>query len=86
MKVMWDMPIITGNNVGANRPDIVIHDSEARTYSLIDMAVPVNRNVNKKVAKKILKYKDVAIELEKMLGTHKHTNITYCDWRTRHYR
>ena len=61
---MWDIPIITGKNVGANRPYIVIHDSEARTYSLIDMAVPVERNVNKKVAEKILKYKDLAIELK----------------------
>ena len=64
MTLMWDMPIITGKNVGANRPDIVIHDSEARTCSLIDMAVPIDRNVNKKVAEKILKYKDLAIELK----------------------
>jgi len=49
-----------------NKPDIVIRDNEKGTYMLIDVAISGDRNVVKKEAEKILKYKDLTIEIQRM--------------------
>ena len=54
-----------------NKLDIVIRDNEKRTCMLIDVAISGERNVFKKEAKKILKYKDVAIEIQRMWNVKK---------------
>jgi len=40
-----------------NKPDIIIRDNKQGTCRLIDVAIPGERNVIKKEAEKILKYK-----------------------------
>jgi hypothetical protein len=42
-----------------NKPDIKIRDNKKGTCMLIDVAIPGYRNVIKKEAEKILKYKKV---------------------------
>jgi len=42
-----------------NKPDIIIRDNEKGTCMLIDVAISGDRNVIKKEAEKILKYKDL---------------------------
>ena len=51
-----------------NKPDIIIRDNETRTCMLIDVrvAIPGDRDVIKKEAEKILKYKDLTIEIQRM--------------------
>ena len=49
-----------------NKPDIIIRDNEKRTCMIIDVAIPGDRNVIKKEAEKILKYKDLTIEIQRM--------------------
>jgi hypothetical protein len=49
-----------------NKPDIIVRDNEKRTRISIDVAIPGDRNVIKKEAEKILKYKDLTIEIERM--------------------
>jgi len=44
----------------------LICDNENRTCMLIDVAISGDRNVIKKEAKKILKYKDLTIEIYRM--------------------
>ena len=51
-----------------NKPDIIIRDNEKRTCMLIDVAISGDRNVIKKEAEKILKYKDLTIEIQRMLN------------------
>ena len=63
---MWDMTQITDTRTRHNRPDILIIDKKSRKGTLIDVAIPVDRNINVKVAEKITKYKDLQIELQKM--------------------
>ena len=41
-------------------------DNEAGTYMLIDVAISGDRNMIKKEAEKILKYKDLTIEIQRM--------------------
>ena len=48
------------------KPDIIIRDNEKGTCMLIDVAISGDRNVIKKEDEKILKYKDLAIEIQRM--------------------
>jgi hypothetical protein len=56
----------TDRTIPSNKPDIVIRDNEKGTYMLIDVAIPGDRNVIEKEAEKILKYKDLTIEIQPM--------------------
>jgi enolase len=56
----------TDRNLPNNKPDIIIRDNEKRTRIVIDVAIQGDRNVIKNEAKKILKYKDLAIEIQRM--------------------
>ena len=63
--ILWDMPIPTDKNVKSNRPDITIHDTKRKTCMFIDISVPVCCNVVNKEAEKIIKYRDLEIEVQK---------------------
>jgi len=54
------------NNINNNKPDIIIRDNEKGTCMLIYVAISGDRNVIKKDAEKILKYKDLTIEIQRM--------------------
>jgi hypothetical protein len=49
------------NNNPNNNPDIIIRDNKKRTCMLIDVVISGDRNLIKKEAEKILKYKDLTI-------------------------
>jgi hypothetical protein len=49
-----------------NKPDIIIRDNEKGTCMLIGVAISGDRNVIKKETEKILKYKDLTIEIQRM--------------------
>lgn len=63
--ILWDVSIITDKKVMCNRPDITIHDTKNRTCLFIDVSVPVCRNVVRKEAEKIVKYRNLEIEIQK---------------------
>jgi len=63
--IMWDSPITTDKKVCANRPDITIHDRKERKAVLIDFSVPYDTNIVEKTAEKLIKYKDLEIEIQK---------------------
>jgi len=46
-----------------NKPDITICDNKQGTCISIDMAISADRNVNKKEAEKILKCKNLTVEI-----------------------
>jgi len=54
----------TDRTIPNNKPDIIIRDNVKETCMLIDVAIPGDRNVIKKEAEKILKYKDITIEIQ----------------------
>jgi hypothetical protein len=56
----------TDTEVTANRPDIVIKNTEEKTRTLIDAAIPADRNAVQKEAEKKLKYKSLGIEIQRM--------------------
>jgi hypothetical protein len=56
----------TDRTIPNNKPDIIIRDNEKGTCMLINIAIPGDRNVIKKVAEKILKYKNLTTEIQRM--------------------
>ena len=62
---MWDSPILTDKRVCANRPDITIHDRKERKAVLVDFSVPYDTNIVEKTAEKLIKYRDLEIEIQK---------------------
>jgi len=64
--IMWNQQVQTDRTIPNNKPDIIIRDNENRTCMLIDVAISEDRNIFKKEAEKILKYKDFTIEIQGM--------------------
>jgi hypothetical protein len=55
--ILWNEQVQTDRTIPNNKPDIIIRDSEKGTCMLIDVAISRERNVIKKEAEKILKYR-----------------------------
>jgi len=64
--ILWNQQVQTDRTIPNNKPDIIIRDNEKGTCMLIDVAVSGDRNVIKKETEKILKYKDLTIEIHHM--------------------
>jgi len=64
--ILWNQQVQTNRTIPNNKPDIIIRDNEKRTCMLIDAAISGGRNVIKKEAEKILKYKDLTTEIQRM--------------------
>ena len=64
--ILWDQQVQTDRTIPNNKPDIIIRDNEKGTCVLIDVAISRDRNVIKKEAEKILKYKDLTIEIQRV--------------------
>jgi hypothetical protein len=54
------------HNNNNNRPDIIIKNKKEKTCTLLDVAIPADRNVVQKEAEKKLKYKSLCIEIQRM--------------------
>jgi len=57
--VLWNQAVHTDRKVAANRPDIIIKNKQEKTCTLIDVAMPTDRNVVQKEGEKKLKYKSL---------------------------
>ena len=53
----------THREVTANRPDIIIKNKKEKTYTLIDVVIPADRNFVQNEAEKKLKYNSLCIEM-----------------------
>jgi len=63
--VLWNQSVHTNREVTANRPDIIIKNKNEKTCTLLDVAIPADRNVVQKEAEKEVKiqefmYRDTA--------------------------
>ena len=64
--ILWNQQVQTDRTIPSNKSDIIISDNEKGTCMLIDVAISGDRNVIKKEAEKILKYKELTIEIQRM--------------------
>ena len=56
----------THRKVTTNRRDIIIKNKKEKIRTLIDVAIPAVRNVVQNEAEKMLKYKSLCIEVQRM--------------------
>jgi hypothetical protein len=61
--MFWNQQVQTDRTISNNKP---IRDNEKGKCILIDFAISGKRNVIKNEAEKILKYKDLTIEIQRM--------------------
>jgi hypothetical protein len=61
--ILWNQQVQTDRTIPNSKPDITIWDNEKGTCMLIDVSIPGDRNVVKKEAEKIIKCKDLIIEI-----------------------
>ena len=61
--IFWNQQVQTNRSISTNKPDTIIRDNRQGTCMLIDVAIPVDRNVIQKESEKILKYKDLIIQI-----------------------
>jgi hypothetical protein len=64
--ILWNQKLQTDRTLVSNKSDIINCDNKKGTCMLIGVRVPEDRNVIKKEAEKILKYKDLIIEIRRM--------------------
>jgi hypothetical protein len=64
--ILRNQQVQTDRPIRNNKPDIIICDNEKGTCVLMDIAISEKRKVIKKEAEKILTYKDLAKEIERM--------------------
>ena len=50
--VLWNQAVHTDGEVTANRPDIIIKNNKEKACTLIDVAIPADRNVVQKEGEK----------------------------------
>ena len=63
---MWNREVRKGREVTTNRPDTIIKNKKEKTCILIDVAIPADRNVVQREAEKMLKYKILSTEIQRM--------------------
>jgi hypothetical protein len=59
--ILWNQQVQTDRTIPSNKPVIIIRDNKKRTCMLIDVANSGDRNMFKKEAEKIIKYKDLTV-------------------------
>ena len=62
--ILWNNQVRTDRAIPNNKLEIIIHDNKEGTCMEIDIPIPGDRNVLKKEAEKILKYKNLMIEIQ----------------------
>lgn len=65
-RIYWDKNILTDITIASNKPDIVLYNKATRTVELIEIAVPLNRNMQETFSRKISKYIELSIELKQL--------------------
>ena len=56
----------TDRTIPNNKPDMIIRGNKKETCMLIDVAIHGDRNVIKREAEKIFRYKDLIIEIQRI--------------------
>ena len=64
--VLWNQAVHTDREVTANRPNIIIKNKREKTCTLIDVAIPTDRNVVQKEVENKLKYESLCTEIQQM--------------------
>ena len=62
IKVLWDFQFSSRKKNQARRPDLIIEDNNQKLIYILDMACPMERNVEEKAIQKLTNYQQLAYE------------------------
>jgi len=65
VNILWHQQVQTDRTIPSNKPDIIIRDNEKGKCMFTDVAISGDRNMIKKEAEKVLKCKDLIIEIQR---------------------
>ena len=68
VEIWWDRGVQTTKALDHNRPDVVVVDRALKRWTLVDFAVPWDRNVATKETEKLTKYAALAVDIRKLHG------------------
>lgn len=71
----WDRPVLTDKTIDFNRPDILLIQKTLKTALIIDIGVPLTKNVLKTEKDKVNKYTNLAIEMKNVWKLNKVTVV-----------
>ncbi|CAD6996044.1 unnamed protein product [Ceratitis capitata] len=63
--IYYDRTVLTNATRDHNRPDIFVVDKASKVAFIIDIAVPLNKNMQKTYTEKIAKYSDLGIDAKR---------------------
>ena len=61
-KIIWDFEYKLRKTSSYRRPDLILEDNESKIIFIIDMACPMEMNIEKKTIEKLQKYRQIAFE------------------------
>jgi len=61
-KIVWDFEFKTRKKTRARRPDLILEDKVARKIFIVDMACPMEENIEDKRREKLTKYQQISFE------------------------
>jgi len=64
--MLWNQTVHTARELTGNRPDIIIKNKKEKACTMIDVAIPADRNAVQKEAEKMLKHKSLCTEIQRM--------------------
>ena len=68
VEIWWDRKILTSVQLEHNQPDVVVLDHGTKQCTIIDFAVPWDKNVKLKEDEKLFRYNPLAQEMTKLYG------------------
>ena len=74
-EIWWDQKITTAVPVAHNKPDIVIWNKQDKLCKIIDISVPLDANVIKKITEKRNNYMGLVTELQRVYRSYKFSII-----------
>ena len=63
-KILWNFKVITDRRIDHNMPDIIFIDKREKSVKIIDIAIPMDKNVITKRFEKLRNYTNLSIELK----------------------
>jgi len=66
LTMLWNQQVQTSRTIRNSKLDNIISDNEEETRILLDVAISEDKNMIKKETEKILRCKDLTIEIQRM--------------------
>ena len=74
-EIWWDEKVILPNGIEHNKPDMILWNKNDKTCHIIEISVPADRNINKKIKEKNDNYYPLIAELQRVYTEYRYTIV-----------